>query len=607
MNKWTLYICRDLNSPHYQMPINEVKDKIMTMNTIPQLYILGGSNSFIHSVFHYNEMNISDSFTNSLIKLIKSNYDKKSKAKPRQRMFLDFGFTTNISTSRCSDTMNGISKPLLKPGSTLPLIVKCFSILSYVAKNQQCPWIFDSHIYTDDRFPDRFPEFSQRIHNTNIVEAIRIALVDCNNLCSIHEDKHNDPYPKMSSVLSLGKIIHQDDGRVSRLSIIGYSRKSISDYYLRKKKLLPTINRLLSHHLMQENKLAYIFVTKYTGYIVKQSFAYLQPFERMNRPLNIIISFIARYRLCYIQVVSIIQAYILTYSDARIFCQAAQYLLHSSATSTCNITCFHDMGFHIITLIKGKNEKCKTLYGSITKNYYNRLVSLLCCHFFNLFKHTSYQSSRKKSLSLVIGVKKDIETMYNAYNVFTSDCPFLVISAIIGLVPFWTMYEREIIPKETQFESLLKLDKTIYNKTTCTQIIESVRYIISQKQGRVVNTPYLLCLIDDYVLKYDMPNQSERYSYVKYQALRYIFSINAHGMVVNDRKNNLRISFNTPFMYYWPYQAELRPMKSILGAFHIETFNNVNDKLFNLNAFSHLFSMLRWNGKGSIVVGWKKK
>ena len=78
-------------------------------------------------------------------------------------------------------------------------------------------------------------------------------------------------------------------------------------------------------------------------------------------------------------------------------------------------------------------------------------------------------------------------------------------------------------------------------------------------------------------------------------------------MVVNDRKNKVRISFNTPFIYYWPYQAELRPIKSILGAFDIETFKNVNDKLFNLNAFSHLFSMLRWNGKGSIVVGWKKK
>ena len=164
MNKWTLYICRDLNSPHYQMPIDEIKDKIMIMNTIPHLYIFGGSNSFIHVVFHYHEMNISDSFTNSLINLIKSNYDKKSKSKPCQRMFLDFGFTTNISTSRCSDTMNGISKPLLKPGSTLPIIVKCFLILSYVAKNQQCPWIFDSHIYTDDRFPDRFLEFAHRIH-----------------------------------------------------------------------------------------------------------------------------------------------------------------------------------------------------------------------------------------------------------------------------------------------------------------------------------------------------------------------------------------------------------------------------------------------------------
>lgn len=593
MNFWTLYICKDLNCPHYQMSINEINKKSSYMNSIPHLYYSRSSNSFIHYVFQYHEMKVSDTFVTSLVNLVKSKYDKKSKYKARQRMYLDFGFTTNISTSRYYENSKGIAKPLLKPGSCLPIVVKCFIILSNIARNELCPWIVDSQIYSDDRFPQRFKEFANTIHNTNMIEAIRIALVDCNNQCSIHEDKHNDPYPKMSSVISLGKVIHQDDGGVSRLSIIGYSRKSISDYYLRKKKILPSITRLLTYHIQKENKLSYSYIRQSNGLYVKEFHGYLHPYREMNMPINIILSYIERYRLGYTDVVSILQAYIFTYSDTRIFSQVAQYLLESDAINTCTTRSLNDIGFQIISLIQRKYGKYNILYGSMTNETYRRLVQLLCCHFFNLFKHITFQSSKKKRHSLVIRVKRDIETMYQKYNVHISDCPFLFIAAIIGIVPFWIIYEYEGISKRNIFEDLLKLDSIIYDKTTCNQIIESLRYVIQQKEGRIVNTLYLLCLAEDYILNNDLNQNIGIKLHANYKKLRYIYSIHAGGMVVRDRKKKVSISLNSSFISDWPYHKALHPITSILSAFDIETFKNVNEELFTLKDFSYLFTILR--------------
>ena len=183
--------------------------------------------------------------------------------------------------------------------------------------------------------------------------------------------------------------------------------------------------------------------------------------------------------------------------------------------------------------------------------------------------------------------------MYQKYNVHISDCPFLFIAAIIGIVPFWIIYEYEGISKRNIFEDLLKLDSIIYDKTTCNQIIESLRYVIQQKEGRIVNTLYLLCLAEDYILNNDLNQNIGIKLHANYKKLRYIYSIHAGGMVVRDRKKKVSISLNSSFISDWPYHKALHPITSILSAFDVETFKNVNEELFTLSDFSYLFTILR--------------
>ena len=76
-------------------------------------------------------------------------------------------------------------------------------------------------------------KFAGDLAQGNQIEAMRLALTDEANLCGVHEDKQNDKdfpgVPVFSRFISLKEKRYQ-------VSIIMYSRQSISDYFKRLKE-----------------------------------------------------------------------------------------------------------------------------------------------------------------------------------------------------------------------------------------------------------------------------------------------------------------------------------------------------------------------------------
>lgn len=147
---------------------------------------------------------------------------RKPKHSVRQSYFEDFGFCSGHSSSRKEQPL-GIAKPALKPGTMdkniSELLVTCSDILRAL-----CSTFF--------AFPEeRLQEFASQLGEGNIIEAMRIAITDEDNLCGVHEDGKNDANFPAVPVFSEYIWLY---GKRYRVSIIMYSQKSIGDFLRRK-------------------------------------------------------------------------------------------------------------------------------------------------------------------------------------------------------------------------------------------------------------------------------------------------------------------------------------------------------------------------------------
>ena len=98
-----------------------------------------------------------------------------SVSKERQMCYIDYGFCSNMNTSR-SGQENGVAAPRFKEESKKNHIAKCFIVGSMIAKNISIPWFSDDTMrpYVDLNHPDRHSKFSNRIDPNNIIEAMRL-------------------------------------------------------------------------------------------------------------------------------------------------------------------------------------------------------------------------------------------------------------------------------------------------------------------------------------------------------------------------------------------------------------------------------------------------
>ena len=573
MTSWTMYCCKGLNySPHYQMAMNEIFSTYNEQKVRRKILHSFGSNSFVKVSHRYDGFNLSNKSIKSLTEKV-LNAKKKGDINNRQNHYIDFGFTTSRCTSRSNDS-NGISRPLLKPGSCNPLIVECFSILSSIAHNESCSWISDAPIYSDDRFPDRFTDFSSKICKGNTIEAIRIALVDSNNTCNIHEDKQNDPYLSMSTVISIGKIVTLKNGNIVRLSIIGYSRKSISDYYFRKRKYAPIIQEFVLYH----NKVLHSLNPRDTHVqlqkIAKRNMSYMDPFDNLNLPVNVSLSIIKKFRLNYFQATSVISAYIISYHDSLIFEKACKSLLIQKKNS--NIDTEHDTGYLIIktmiTLKSSTFEYCvkeNNGYESIKDYEFKKLSNALGLVFLYIFQKKHLHSSKKKRTTLFQKVSGNVYKMYHKYKQYDSKCPIFQIAAIIGLVPFWIIYECIIDHEKEGFQYLMDANNMKPNRVTCSHLIESIRHILTRSSGYVISNQYIICVIHNYGKQCKINNKHETFRCPRNKVWKYAISMNIKGVIVTETSQHTSKIMKTPFICEWPVSNSMKTIYDILSEINI--------------------------------------
>jgi hypothetical protein len=160
----------------------------------------------------------------------------------RKNKFCDIGFASDQNTGR-SIASNGISKPRVLEQSGNSLLTTAAAALSSVLDDIVQPRLrFKAY-----RDKNRQEEFAATLGTGNLFEAVRFALTNQDHILDIHEDASNDPEPLFSGVVTFSSWLLLSDGTWWRLSIIGYSRRSIPRYIRRKAKYTNIIDEVVAY------------------------------------------------------------------------------------------------------------------------------------------------------------------------------------------------------------------------------------------------------------------------------------------------------------------------------------------------------------------------
>ncbi len=159
----------------------------------------------------------------------------------RQFTFADYGNTSGLNRSRADDP-SGLARPVLLRGTSkhTNLFVQCSEFIKILSPYLGIP---SDAVYVDPEYSDRHKDFQSVVHPDNIVEALRMALINCILKCACHRDIHNcNTVPGMMLVMVLSRFVLVNDVPCCS-SVITYSRKIITTYG--RKKSTP-LNQLIT-------------------------------------------------------------------------------------------------------------------------------------------------------------------------------------------------------------------------------------------------------------------------------------------------------------------------------------------------------------------------
>jgi hypothetical protein len=239
-----VYFASRLDVPHYQMPSGQMKTYCSQVERMcPTL-------SF--ETFNDSTKNYGGDFLNvcncpsreiesamecvDLLAIAEFVLHNGASDGQRKNKYCDIGYASDLNTSR-SFASSGISKPRTLEFTDNSLLQSGAVGLSKLVDEVSPPHL-KGITYRD---PVREAEFSQTIAPLNILDAIRFALTNEDHVLGIHEDTKNCTKTAFRGVINYSRWLTLSDGRWWRLSILGYSRKSITGYMARKSKYGPVI------------------------------------------------------------------------------------------------------------------------------------------------------------------------------------------------------------------------------------------------------------------------------------------------------------------------------------------------------------------------------
>ena len=173
----------------------------------------------------------------------------------RDNIRLDFGFTSDQSCNERNE--DGITMPVLKkPPSSVTIqcqdlfqeamaAFSCFALSSYKA-GKEVEWT---------KLQERREQFAETMHEASIFEAYRFALVPVNDCFALHEDGKNckSSTSKLLTQVCCYSAYVSIEKMEYRLSIIGYSRESITHHLDRKVLFVDIISDVCAFYKGRDN------------------------------------------------------------------------------------------------------------------------------------------------------------------------------------------------------------------------------------------------------------------------------------------------------------------------------------------------------------------
>eukprot|EP00978_Attheya_sp_CCMP212_P012482 scaffold31138_cov58-Attheya_sp.AAC.5 len=326
-----------LDLPHYQTSLESLSSGACSIPSrlLPaKIYYEDEESTFLYvtTQFNHDESRLLDCIgweeLGNMILTSKKDTSADISSSNRQRHYLDFGFTSNVSTSRTKDIL-GISCPHRKHGSQDIIFHSPINAMSRIISNRNFPFIMK---LIDQ---DRANFFSRTIYSENhYFEAWRIALTDNLSVCGVHEDKNNDPaYP---SVSVLSKII-QIDAKAWRISIIFYSRHSIGSYIHRRDKSYgPALQFVMnaynsvheSRRIIKDDTFSLPkHVFSQLGTHCEEHLCHMKPSVNVSPIVHFTLMFIFHFKLDYFGAISLVMAWAHMAYTPYFYCYTIQFLL----------------------------------------------------------------------------------------------------------------------------------------------------------------------------------------------------------------------------------------------------------------------------------------
>ena len=167
----------------------------------------------------------------------------KSKDSARGNLYIDTGICSDRN-SRRSGKHGGVAAPNVLDTTWDPQFLDALLGLTRML-DHACPPELKGKVFVDS---EREKLFAARLCPLNRLEAFRAALTNENHLVDCHGDSHNDERPNFSGVITYSKWFLLSDRNWWRLTLIGYSRKSVGGFLRRKQIYEPLVERIAEYY-----------------------------------------------------------------------------------------------------------------------------------------------------------------------------------------------------------------------------------------------------------------------------------------------------------------------------------------------------------------------
>jgi hypothetical protein len=422
----------------------------------------------------------------------------------RQNLYMDLGYTAGQCTSR-QGRDDGISSPVLKPGTDQPVVKVTFELCSKVLLEMAFPFCKNPHF--DKKHPKRHSQFASLISPANRLEALRISLTNATTICHSHSDKHNDPL--LSLVLTIHRFI-EIKGVLYRVSITGYSRKSIGDFLLRQDTFGAAIEFICQEFAVMDSKhRCFSSDVLNSGHHMKgvQGFGAIStrcnmdPWLYYSPVIHFSLLLLQKFALSYPELMSVMTAYTKMPFSTYYFAAAAKALLLLSPSDDLITSCRgFRFGLYLLRLMmsiqlrtKERNIKIPIRFGLdeqvveiSNEEEWNRQchgMTIICLSVNSNFSIVKSKSNRKTMFSKV----RRAMSRYIPHADIIINNHLMAIQGTLGLLPHWCVSECDILGSSLSFKWIASNFGIEPSTKNAQQLIESSQYALNCRQENGVN------------------------------------------------------------------------------------------------------------------------